>query len=61
MKNSSCFHISAQNIDCGYLIEPPRWNGSNKYHNLGFWAEIWKLMFTPVLLIKAGLRGVKTI
>ena len=20
------FHISAQNIDCGYSLEPPRWN-----------------------------------
>ena len=25
------FHISAQNIDCGYLLEPPRRGGSNKY------------------------------
>ena len=24
------FHISAQNIDCGYLLEPPR-PGSNEY------------------------------
>ena len=31
MKNSGSFHISAQNIDCGYLLEPPRWGGSNKY------------------------------
>ena len=25
------FHISAQNMDCGYLLEPPRWGGSNEY------------------------------
>ena len=25
------FHISAQNIDCGYSLEPPRQGGSNKY------------------------------
>ena len=25
------FHISAQNIDCGYSLEPPRWGGSNEY------------------------------
>ena len=25
------FHISAQNIDCVYLLEPPRRGGSNKY------------------------------
>ena len=24
MKNSDIFHISAQNIDCGYLLELPR-------------------------------------
>ena len=23
-KNSDIFHISAQNIDCGYSLEPPR-------------------------------------
>ena len=31
MKNSDIFHISAQNIDCGYLFEPPRRGGSNEY------------------------------
>ena len=25
------FHISAQNIDCGYLLEPPHRGGSNEY------------------------------
>ena len=25
------FHISTQNIDCGYLLEPPRRGGSNAY------------------------------
>ena len=25
------FHISAQNVDCGYSIEPPRRGGSNEY------------------------------
>ena len=25
------FHNSAQNIDCVYSLEPPRWGGSNKY------------------------------
>ena len=24
IKNSDIFHISAQNIDCGYPLEPPR-------------------------------------
>ena len=26
IKNSGSFHISAQNIDCGYLLGPPRLN-----------------------------------
>ena len=30
------FRISAQNIDCGYSLEPPRRGGSNEYHNLCF-------------------------
>ena len=30
-KNSDIFHISAQNIDFGYLLEPPRRGGSNEY------------------------------
>ena len=30
-KNSDIFHISAQNIDCGYLLELPRQGGSNEY------------------------------
>ena len=47
-KDTDIFHISAQNIDCGYTLEPPRRGGSNKYHNLYFWAEIRKVMYTPV-------------
>ena len=30
------FLISAQNIDCGYSLEPPRRGGSNEYRNLCF-------------------------
>ena len=30
-KNSDIFHTSAQNIDCGYSLEPPRRGGSNDY------------------------------
>ena len=33
MKNSHIFPISAQNIDCGYSLEPPRRGGSNEYPN----------------------------
>ena len=31
IKYSNIFHISAQNIDCGYSLEPPRRGGSNEY------------------------------
>ena len=31
LKNSDIFDISAQNIDCGYSLEPPRRGGSNEY------------------------------
>ena len=47
-KNSDIFHISAQNIDCGYSLEPPRWGGSNEYPESLFWAEIRKIIYTPV-------------
>ena len=29
--NSDINHISAQNIDCGYSLEPPHRGGSNEY------------------------------
>ena len=48
MKNSKIFHISTQNIDCGYSLESPRRGGSNEYPQFKFWAEIWKIMYTPV-------------
>ena len=34
------FLISAQNIDCGYSLEPPRRGGSNEYQQSMFCAEI---------------------
>ena len=49
------FVISAQNIDCGYSLEPLRHidcgyslephrrGGSNEYPQSMFWAEIWKI------------------
>ena len=30
-KNSDIFHIPAENIDCGYSLEPSRRGGSNEY------------------------------
>ena len=40
------FHISAQNIDCGYSLEPPLWGDSNEYPQSMLLAEIY--MYTPV-------------
>ena len=34
------FFISAQNKDCGYLLEPPRRGGFNEYPQSMFWAEM---------------------
>ena len=31
MKNSGSFHISAENIDCGYPLESTHRGGSNEY------------------------------
>ena len=36
MKFSDIFHISAQNIDCVYSLEPPRRGGSNEYQQSMF-------------------------
>ena len=48
IKISDIFHISAQNIDCGYSLEPPRRGVSNEYPQSMFWAEIRKIMYIPV-------------
>ena len=63
-KNSDIFHISAQIIDCGYSLEPPRRGGSNEYPQSMFWAEIRKIRYTPVnpiYYIKVGFKGVNII
>ena len=36
IKKSDIFHVSAQNIDCGYSLEPPRRGGSNEYPQFMF-------------------------
>ena len=67
MKNSGSFHISAQTIDCGYSLEPScvlNCLGEAvlmSTHNLCFWAEIRKLMYTPVnpSFTKVGFKGVE--
>ena len=47
-KNFDIFYISAQNIDCGYSLEPPPEAVLTSTHNLCFWAEIRKVMYIPV-------------
>ena len=47
-KNSDIVHISAQNIDCGYSLEPPRRGGSYEYLQSMCFSKIRKIMYTPV-------------
>ena len=62
---NSIFHISAQNIDCGYSLEPPRRGGSNEDPQSMFLAEIRKNNLHPckpqLYYIKVGFEGVKII
>ena len=61
-KNSDFFHISAQNIDCGYLLEPPRRGGSNKYSQSMFLSRNNIYPCKPQFYyIKVGFKGVKII
>ena len=65
MKNPGSFLISAQNIDCGYLLEPPRRGGSNEYPQSMFLSRNEKVNVYPCktkfYCIKVGFKGVKTI
>ena len=46
-KKIDIFLIFAQNIDCGYTLEPPRRGGSNEYPQSMFWSKIKKNRYTP--------------
>ena len=63
MKNSGSFNISAQNIDFGYWLEPPRRGGSNQYPQFMFLSRNKKIKVYPCkpqfYCIKWGLRGSK--
>ena len=65
IKNSDNFHISAQNIDCGYSLEPPRQSGSNEYPQTMFLSINKKNNVYPCkpkyYCIKVGFKGVKII
>ena len=41
------FLFFAQNIDCGYTLEPPRRGGSNEYPQSMFWSKNKKNSYTP--------------
>ena len=47
LKNFDIFLIFAQNIDCGYTLEPPRRGGSNEYPQSMFWSKNKKIRNTP--------------
>ena len=57
------FHISAQNIECGYSLEPPWRGGSNEYPQSMFLSRNKKNNVHPFkpqfCYIKVGFKGVK--
>ena len=57
--------ISAQNIDCGYSLEPPHRGGSNEYPQSIFLSRNMKNNVYPCkpqfYYIKVGFKGVKII
>ena len=59
------FHISAQNIDSGYSLEPPQWGGSNEYPESIFSSRNKKNNVYPCkphfYYIKVGFKEVKII
>ena len=65
IKNSDIFHISAQNMDCGYSLEPPRRGGSNEYPQSMFLSKNKKNNVYPCkpqfYYIKVGFKGVNII
>ena len=46
-KTYDIFLIFAQNIDCGYTLEPPRRGGSNEYPQSMFWSKNKKNNYIP--------------
>ena len=65
IKNSNIFHISAQNIDCGYSLEPPQRGSSNEYPQSIFLCRNKQNIVYPCkpqfYYIKRGFEGVKII
>ena len=65
IKKSDIFHISAQNIVCGYSLEPPRQGGSNECPQSMFLSRNKKNNVYPCkpqfYYIKVGFKGVQII
>ena len=63
IKNSDIFHISAQNIDCGYLLALSQCGGSNEYPQSMFLSRNNKNNLYPYkpqfYCIEVGFKGVK--
>ena len=64
-KKNDIFPISAQNIDCGYSLKPPRRGGSNEYPQSMFLIRNKKNNLYPCkpqfYYIKVGFKGVNII
>ena len=62
IKKFDIFHISAQNIDCGHSLEPPRRGGSNEYPQSMFLSRNKKNNAYPCkpqfYYIKVGFKAV---
>ena len=55
-RKNDIFNIYAQNIDCGYTLEPPL----TSTYNLCFGGKIRKIgkpLYTPFFLYKSGVQG----
>ena len=65
IKSSDIFHISAQNIDCRYSVEPPLRGGSTEYPQSMFLSKNKKNNVYPCkpqfYNIKVGFNGVEFI
>ena len=57
-KNFDMFNTFAQNIDCGYMLEPPH-VATDEYPQSMFWSKNKKdiPLHTPVLLYESGVQG----
>ena len=65
LNKSDIFLVSAQNIDCGYSLEPPRRGGSNEYPQIYVLSRNKKNNVYPCkpqfYYINVGFKGVNII